>query len=540
MFGFDDDEEGGFGFGGGGFGGMQQGPTFTAGGQPLPESGGLGGMNLKGLDPGMKMVLLSQMMQGGNPLQAVQSLAQMQATQQRGKYQEAMTALKQAQAKREEAYAAGQGALFDQQNPQVAAQASQGGQATAGQPQNPTEGGGDYGPDPLAQGGQQQPGAQQPGMVPQNDPRMYRVELYRKAADNAMRFGKDEAAKRYGDYANALEQQMNGEWSLPQTMLGPDGKAMAVQFNAKTGAVRPVQGFDPKRNMTAPTASADGMISMDQDTGQVQKLGVGAHEPTPAEIQQYQLAQQQGFKGSILDFKKAVAAAGSTKLTVENKIGNSLGQEVAQGLAKRVVEGQAGADAAANTLGQIDTIRQNVDKAITGTANEPRTWFARLKETVGLGNNATKEQLAATAATSQALASTELSAAEAMKGQGQITESERAIIAKAAAGKLNQTPEEIKELTLALEKVARGKIASHQRNVNAIRNIPDFKPLFPFMDGNTGTMPPGGPPITPVTPRGAAKPAAAQPNAQRQVARTGKTRDGRTVVEYTDGTREYR
>ena len=391
----------------------------------------------------------------------------------------------------------------------------------------------------MGQPGLPQPGMQQPGNV--NTALVGQIDRWRRASQFAARTGRDEAAKRYADIANDMEQRMQGAqgtWSLPQKGLGPDGKPVLYQVNTTTGEKRLVQDIAPTRNLTAPTASADGLVAMDQDTGEMHNTGVGVHEPTPAEIQQYQMAVTQGFKGSILDYQKAKASAGASRVTLspEIRVGNTLGENVAKQVAERVMNDVSQGDSALATLDQVNTIRQNVDKAITGPAAQPRTVLARLQQMVGLGSNATEEQLAATAKTAQALAETELTAAQAMKGQGQITEAERAIIAKAAAGNLSNSPQEIRAATVALEKVARVRIRQAQRNSSAIKSIPDFKPLYPFIDGKLANMPPGGPEIAPLNPpkgRTAGGPV-------KTIARTGRTKDGRTVVEYTDGTREIR
>ena len=81
---FNDDDDEGFGFGG-------------APQQQNSMPGMLQGGGLTSLDPGMKMILLSQMMQGGNPMQSLTAISQMQGMQQRNQYQQVMLALKKKQ-----------------------------------------------------------------------------------------------------------------------------------------------------------------------------------------------------------------------------------------------------------------------------------------------------------------------------------------------------------------------------------------------------------------------------------------------------------
>jgi len=84
-----------------------------------------------------------------------------------------------------------------------------------------------------------------------------------------------------------------------------------------------------------------------------------------------------------------------------------------------------------------------------------------------------QEKLQRTAIAMQKLASLELSAAEAMKGQGAITENERSLIARAAGGNLRDfTATEVQALLGALETVAQQKIASHQQNYEVMSQDP--------------------------------------------------------------------
>jgi hypothetical protein len=132
-----------------------------------------------------------------------------------------------------------------------------------------------------------------------------------------------------------------------------------------------------------------------------------------------------------------------------------------------------------------------------------------------------------------------------MKGQGQITEPEREILRRAAAGDQNMSREEILAATEIAERLARQRISQGQKNAKTIKSIPSFAPIFPMVDQRLEGVPPGGRPITPATglPKRAVQgkvTEAPTQTKQRTVARTGKTKDGRTVVEYTDGTREFR
>lgn len=521
MFGFDDEEDG-WGFGGGQQ--QQQAPQLPQ----MPQMG-QGGLDLQNMPLLTKLMLAGHFARGGDPMTALQAVSSMQGTQAKSKYMQDMLALKQQAAARDEEYRKRMMGEID---------GGQGGQQPGAPTDNlPDPGAGQWGPP-----GGAQPGAQPGAQAGAPNPMQQRIDRYRKWADYAAVSGRGEDSKRYADMANELEKNMQGEWSLPQTMM-VGGKAVAVQFNAKTGQVRPVEGYDPKANFTAPVASANGLVSMNQDTGEMRETGMG--NAPPADVQAYQAAQAQGFKGSFFDYKKAIAQAGSTRVhvTPQIKVGNTLAEDVTKAIAGRAMDNIDLADTGAQSLDTIDSIRQNVGKAITGPLAKERTAWARIKQTIGLGDNATAEQLAATRKTLMGLAQSELEAAKSMKGQGAITDPEREILRRASLGDQSMSPQEIMAATEVAERLARARITQGQKNVGVIKAIPSFQPIFPLLDQRLGDLPPGGRQITPSTlsPKKAAAPASpAAPRVNRMVKRTGKMPDGRTVVEYTDGSREYR
>lgn len=97
----------------------------------------------------------------------------------------------------------------------------------------------------------------------------------------------------------------------------------------------------------------------------------------------------------------------------------------------------------------------------------------QLATALGVSGKNTQEKLARTAQTMQGLASLELDAAGAMKGQGAITENERALIARAAGGNLRDfTAVEVQSLLGALDKVARAKVEAHQANWEVMNEDP--------------------------------------------------------------------
>ena len=120
----------------------------------------------------------------------------------------------------------------------------------------------------------------------------------------------------------------------------------------------------------------------------------------------------------------------------------------------------------------------------------------QLATALGVSGKNTQEKLARTAQTMQGLASLELDAAGAMKGQGAITENERALIARAAGGNLRDfTAVEVQSLLGALDKVARAKVEAHQSNWEVMNEDPIGRKYSKYY--KIGNVPPPSSPSTP-------------------------------------------
>jgi hypothetical protein len=153
-------------------------------------------------------------------------------------------------------------------------------------------------------------------------------------------------------------------------------------------------------------------------------------------------------------------------------------REMEKEFAKGVVEDTRAsfqqAKSAVNTLKAINTLKPILSAGVyEGVfAGAPRA-IDQFATALGVTGKDRQEKLQRTAIAMQKLASLELSAAEAMKGQGAITENERSLIARAAGGNLRDfTATEVQALLGALETVAQQKIASHQQNYEVMSQDP--------------------------------------------------------------------
>ena len=145
------------------------------------------------------------------------------------------------------------------------------------------------------------------------------------------------------------------------------------------------------------------------------------------------------------------------------------------------------AQSAQNTLSTIATIKPLIkDNVFAGPLSSSEATISRLGEKFGITSGTTQEKLNRTTQAMQGLAQLELQAAEAMKGQGAITDFERTLIARAAGGDLAKlTQKEVLGLLGALEKVSQKKIATHKTNLERLRKRPDTSNLADFYELET-------------------------------------------------------
>lgn len=170
-------------------------------------------------------------------------------------------------------------------------------------------------------------------------------------------------------------------------------------------------------------------------------------------------------------------------------------REMEKEFAKGVVEDTrntfAQAKSAANSIKTIQRLKPIIQAGVYEgvLAGAPRA-IDQLATALGVTGKNTQEKLQRTAVVMQGLASLELTAAEAMKGQGAITENERTLIARASGGNLRDfTSGEVQALLSSLEKVAQQKIDTHQMNFETMSQDPVAKKYSKYYKIDVPTAP---------------------------------------------------
>lgn len=183
------------------------------------------------------------------------------------------------------------------------------------------------------------------------------------------------------------------------------------------------------------------------------------------------------------EISKAGAGAARTNVSVNTE--KNLLSDIAGGLGKSIVDARGQAQAAAgtiNTLGRLNDAL-NSNKILAGPGTTFKQYGLQVGNILGVNGKDANETLLNTRQAVQSLAQLELDAAQQMKGQGQITESERSIIRRAAAGEIDQmTKSELGLLVGVLDRSARYKIKSYQGQVQPLKSNPNAAPIAPFLD----------------------------------------------------------
>jgi hypothetical protein len=188
--------------------------------------------------------------------------------------------------------------------------------------------------------------------------------------------------------------------------------------------------------------------------------------------------------GQIAEARTGTAAEKGASKVIVSPAEKKFGEEFGRGVAGAVETTYNKAASAQQTISTINNIRPLIkDGVYSGPLSTSNMYIDRLASSLGITSGSINDKLVRTSQAMQGLASLELSAAEAMKGQGAITENERSLIARAAGGNFAQfTAAEVSGLLNALEKTAKSKISAHTKNLERLRKRKDTADLADFYE----------------------------------------------------------
>lgn len=244
---------------------------------------------------------------------------------------------------------------------------------------------------------------------------------------------------------------------------------------------------DPLRAVRAPTVEKyrEGEVGFEVDpvTRARKEVGRGEAKATPlSKLLNEMMTLPPGdprrarYEDAI---KKATTHPPAASMTVNAE------KPLADTIAKAIGESAGNSrDAALTARSSFDTATQLLEilkspNVNTGPGAEAGQVLGRIAELGNWGGKDNRERLANSTAAIKQLAQLELDAAAQMKGQGAITESERALLKRVASGQITDNKEEIRALAILAQRQATRRI---QRYNDYARKLTKMKGLAPLAE----------------------------------------------------------
>jgi len=189
------------------------------------------------------------------------------------------------------------------------------------------------------------------------------------------------------------------------------------------------------------------------------------------------LTQEQRAEVDTEARRRALEKPPSTVINTGDKADVKFAEKVATNIADKIGTSYDNAFAAINTKRIIGDIQKDIAGGIyAGPGSTTQTTLAQLGTKFGIVDQDTKKAAERTALTMQNLAKLELEAAQGMKGQGTLSDAERAILKRAAGGEIDKfNSNDLSVLVGALDKTSNYKIQSHQELMRRIPNTPSIR-----------------------------------------------------------------
>lgn len=252
-----------------------------------------------------------------------------------------------------------------------------------------------------------------------------------------------------------------------------------------------IAATDPYRAVKMPeiTKLGEGEVAMSRDpvTGEMTQAGAGNPKRTDISRLQGEMdalppndPRRAVYENAI---KKATTHPPSASMIVNAE--KPLVNTFMSSLGEAAGDSRKAASSAVRNLAAIGELRSALSsgRVLTGPLAKQELFLRQIGKSTNFGGGKTNDEiLANTRKALQAMAQLELSGAEAMKGQGAITDRERDLIKSAASGEITMTKEEIEAVANALEKVSRGRIKSYNNYAKRLGALEGFEKVAPLLE----------------------------------------------------------
>jgi hypothetical protein len=119
---------------------------------------------------------------------------------------------------------------------------------------------------------------------------------------------------------------------------------------------------------------------------------------------------------------------------------------------------------------------------ISGPGADGELVLRQLAEWGGYGGKTNRERLVNTQVAIQAMAQLELNAASQIQGQGAVTDSERLLLRKVAAGNFKMTVPEMRALAEVVRRESRKRVVNYNNFAKRVAKLPGMENVAPLLE----------------------------------------------------------
>lgn len=304
------------------------------------------------------------------------------------------------------------------------------------------------------------------------------LQAYQQAGQQAIEGGVQKL--RVGELKQAMEdrqKQREATTKFQQRMTDISGGVVTPSMALAGGAGPTPQAAEQIGQKLAPAdierqqQSAALEFLSQTSPSDVAKLAFKEPKALPADLQGYQVALSQGYKGTFLQYQQDLRRAGATNVSVSTE--KSYGGALAGEVAKADAASFSAASSAPRVIETVQDTRRLLDSGnvITGLGAQQRLDLARFGQLLGVGGKDATERVANTQqlfanraqATLDSIRSSGLGA-----GQG-FSNKDREFLENARLGNITYSPEALRRQLDIEEKVARATVQSWN---SRLKNIP--------------------------------------------------------------------
>ena len=277
--------------------------------------------------------------------------------------------------------------------------------------------------------------------------------------------------------------QQNARDDAFRSQLPADPQQMLLHQALMNRQIKPMEYFAAIRKDTTPIKLGKDDRLLEPGTNKVLVDAMPDPAKMPAAIQEYEYAKRQGYPGSFQQFVTDLKKAGATNIGMP-KIEVKMGESVAGQIGPMAKDSRIQAQGAVGMFDSADRIQKALDsgKASSGPLTTQIQTVKQLVQKVSGGND---EGIRQTRQVIKGLAQMAVEARKELQGQGAVTESEGAAVAKAESGDINDlSTGELQDLVTLTKRAAHMRAKSHQTIIDSMAGSDATKGMVPFYQVN--------------------------------------------------------